>query len=138
MLASLAFVPENDVLSCFNILMQQFPEEAITLAKYFENTYIGRVLPNLSRRTPMFPIRIWNIYSRVNSRLARTNNNVEGWHNAIKSTVVSSHPSVTKLSMFLQREQSLQETVLAKWEAGESKKRSKSSIERDARILTFV
>ena len=69
MLASLAFVPENDVLSCFNILMQQFPEEAITLAKYFENTYIGRVLPNLSRRTPMFPIRIWNIYSRVNSRL---------------------------------------------------------------------
>ena len=113
MLASLAFVPENDVLSCFNILMQQFPEEAITLAKYFENTYIGRVLPNLSRRTPMFPIRIWNIYSRVNSRLARTNNNVEGWHNAFKSTV-SSHPSFPKLSMFLQREQSLQEAVFGK------------------------
>ena len=138
MLASLAFVPENDVLICFNVLMQQFPEEAITLAKYFEKTYIGRVLPDLSRRTPMFPIRIWNIYSRVNSRLARTNNNVEGWHNAFKSTVVSSHPSFCKLSLFLQREQSLQEAVLAKWEAGETKKRSKHSIARDARILALV
>ena len=57
MLASLAFLPENDVVSCFNILMQQFPEEAISLAKYFENTYIGRVLHDLSRRTPMFPIQ---------------------------------------------------------------------------------
>ena len=36
MLASLAFVPENYVLSCFNVLMQQFPEEAIALAEYFK------------------------------------------------------------------------------------------------------
>ena len=69
--------------------------------------------------------------------LARTNNNVEGWHNAFKSTVVSSHPSFRKLSLFLQREQSLQEAVLAKWEDGETKKRSKHSIARDARILAL-
>ena len=40
--------------------------------------------------------------------------------------------------MFLQREQSLQEAVLAKWEAGETKKRSKLSIARDVRILALV
>ena len=38
MLGSLAFVPENDVISCFNTLMEDFPEEAIEIAKYFENT----------------------------------------------------------------------------------------------------
>ena len=40
--------------------------------------------------------------------------------------------------MFRQREQSLQEAVLVKWEAGETKKRSKNSIERDSGILALV
>ena len=88
MLASLAFVPEIDVLDSFIILMQQFPEGAIEIAKYFEKIYIGKVLPDLTRRVPLFPIRIWNLHTRVNNRLSRTNNNVEGWHNAFRSTVV--------------------------------------------------
>ena len=138
MLASLAFVPEIDVIDCFIIVMQQFPEGAIEIAKYFEKTYIGRVLPDLTRRTPLFPIRIWNLHTRVNSRLARTNNNVEGWHNAFKSTIVCSHPSFCKLSMFLQREQSMQEAVLAKWEGGEVKKCSKDIIARNTRNLALV
>ena len=37
MLPSLAFVPEIDVIDCFNILMQYFPENAISVANYFEN-----------------------------------------------------------------------------------------------------
>ena len=32
MLASLAFVPEIDVIDCFIIVMQQFPEGAIEIA----------------------------------------------------------------------------------------------------------
>ena len=91
-------------------------------------------------RTPLFPIRIWNLNTRVNSRLARTNNNVEGWHNAFKSTIVGSHPSFCKLyvsskGMFLQ---SMQEAVLAKWECGEVKKNSKAIIACDARISSLV
>ena len=50
MLASLAFVPEIDVIDSFIILMHQFPEGAIEIAKYFEKTYIGKVLPDLTRR----------------------------------------------------------------------------------------
>ena len=61
---------------------------------------MNSVLPDLSRRTPLFPIRIWNLHRRVNSRLARTNNSVEGWQNAFKLTVVGSHQSFCKLSMF--------------------------------------
>ena len=127
MLGSLAFVPENDVISCFNTLMEDFPEEAIEIAKYFENTYLDKVLQDQSRRTPIFPIKVWNLFSRINNHLARTNNSVEGWHNAFVSMVVCSHPSFSKLSTFLQREQSIQGAIFAKWEAGERKKQSKAS-----------
>ena len=44
MLGSLAFVPENDVISCFNTIMEDFPEEAIEIAKYFEKIKVeGRL-----------------------------------------------------------------------------------------------
>ena len=81
-LPSLAFVPEEDVPDCFTILMTDFPDSAFNVAKYFEETYIGKRLPDQSRRVPPFPTRIWNMYQRVLQQLARTTNSVEGWHNA--------------------------------------------------------
>ena len=81
MLAALALVPENDVCDCFIILMAQFPPIAIELSEYFEIYYIGRRLPDQSRRTPTYPIRIWNMFTSVLSGTARTNNAVEGWNN---------------------------------------------------------
>ena len=41
MLPSLSFVPEQDV-DCFNIIMTDFPESALNVARYFEETYIGK------------------------------------------------------------------------------------------------
>ena len=44
MLPSLAFVPEQDVMDCFNILMADFPESALGVRKgatYFVDNYIG-------------------------------------------------------------------------------------------------
>ena len=82
MLPRLAFVPERDFVKSFNILMIEFPQSAINVVKYFEDNYIGKLLPDHSRRTPPFPIRIWNMFERVNERLSRTNNVVEVWHNA--------------------------------------------------------
>ena len=111
MLPSLAFVPEMDVIDSFNLLMQDFPESVMNIGKYFEDNYIGKRLPKGSRRIPMFPISLWNMYSRVSNHQARTNNHVEGWHNAFQSTISCSHPSIGKLLTFLQREQSLQEAI---------------------------
>ena len=54
------------------------------------------------------------MHSRVTNNQARTNNHVEGWHNAFQSTISCTHPSIGKLLTFLQREQSFQEAVLAK------------------------
>ena len=129
MLPSLAFVPEQDVMDCFNILMANFPESALGVATYFEDNYIGKRLPNNSRRITPFPIRIWNMYERVRQQLPRTNNVVEGWNNAFNPSVGYSHPSVSKLFKSLQREQSLQEAKLIKWEFDDTMVRSKKSIE---------
>ena len=138
MLPCLAFVPENDVIDSFNMIMEEYPQSAMGVAKYFENTYIGKKLPNNSRRTPPFPIRVWNMYMRIINRQARTNNSVEGWHNAFGSGISHSHPSLPKLLKHLKREQSLQEAVYSKWEGGEHKEISKLSLKREERILTLV
>ena len=58
MLPSLAFVPEEDVVDCYNILMTDFPESALNVAIYFEESYISKRLPDNSRRIPPFPIQI--------------------------------------------------------------------------------
>ena len=42
MLPYLAFVPEIDVIDCFNILLGEYPHSALGVAKYFEDTYIGK------------------------------------------------------------------------------------------------
>ena len=79
-----------------------------------------------------------NSFVRVISRTARTNNAVEGWHNAFKSGVNCSHPSFIKLLSHLQREQSLQGENVVKWEAGEISNISKSSETRNERIFNIV
>ena len=138
MLASLAFVPENDVIDSFNILMGEFPQSAFNVAKYFEDSYIGKRLPDHTRRTSPFPIRLWNMYTRMLNNMPRTNNCVEGWHNAFKSGICHAHPSFSKLLIHLQREQSLQEAIYAKWEGGSIKQRSKQSIEQENRLQNIV
>ncbi|KAI6646357.1 hypothetical protein LOD99_9228 [Oopsacas minuta] len=54
MLPCLAFVHEIDVIDCFNILMHEYPQSGKTVAKYFEDNYIGKQLPNCSRRNHLF------------------------------------------------------------------------------------
>ncbi|KAI6649013.1 hypothetical protein LOD99_6896 [Oopsacas minuta] len=78
------------------------------------------------------------MFTRVRSRLLRTNNSVEGWHNDFKSGITCSHTSFVKLLMHLQREQSLQEATLARWETGEVPRTSKHSESRNFRILRLV
>lgn len=127
MLPILAYIPEMDVIDSLNLLMQDFPETAFIIGKYFEDNYIGKKLPNRSRRTSLFTIRLWNMYSRTSNHQARTNSHVESLHNAFQSTLWCTHPSIGKFLTFLQREQSLQEVMLTKWEADEVKQPYKLS-----------
>ena len=85
--------------------MQEYPESAMTVTKYFEDNYIGKQLPNGSRRTPPFPIRVWNMHQRVIDRMPRTNNSVEGWHNAFSHGIGNPHPSFRRQFMQIWKEE---------------------------------
>ncbi|RWS20639.1 uncharacterized protein B4U80_09577, partial [Leptotrombidium deliense] len=83
-IAALAFVPEEDVLSSFQSLIQsdffaQHEQTLLPLIDYFENTWLGRSIGGSTRRRPArFPIELWNCYYASLEGLPRTNNSIEG------------------------------------------------------------
>ena len=81
------------------------------IANYFEDTYIGR-RGRRHRWAPLFAISMWNMHSRVNDGLPRTNNSVESWHNAFQVSLQCSHPSIWTLLDALLKENALQQTVV--------------------------
>jgi hypothetical protein len=46
------------------------------------------------RRSPRFPIQLWNCYNLVQYDIPKTDNSVEGWHNSFNSTLNALHPSI--------------------------------------------
>jgi hypothetical protein len=54
----------------------------------------------------MFPIALWNIHDRASTSLPRSNNSIEGWHNAFAKRVAVAHPTITKLTDRIRGEQS--------------------------------
>ena len=74
------------------------------LLDYLEDTYIGR-LRNGRRRAPIFALELWNMYERTVDGLARTNNNVEGWHRGIQFPINACHPNFWKFLDVLKREE---------------------------------
>ena len=118
--------------------MADFPQSAMEVAEYFEETYIGRRLSDQTRRLPPFPVRFWSMYTRVLNQTVCTNNSVEGWHNAFQSGLSSPHPSFPKLMKHFQREQAIQDVNVAKWESGNIHLQSKSTKERNERLLNLV
>ncbi|RNA33573.1 hypothetical protein BpHYR1_012155 [Brachionus plicatilis] len=109
----LAFVPPNDVNVLFNKIKAsldknlEYYSNVVKLFEYLEETWIGRDVVKKTGRgrwtkteivhvKPMFEIELWNINSRINDCLPRTNNFVEAWHNAF-SGMLCKHPSVYPL-----------------------------------------
>ncbi|KRZ10646.1 hypothetical protein T11_4924 [Trichinella zimbabwensis] len=78
----------------------------VELFNYFEDTWIGR-LRRQNRQAPYSPINIWNVFEAVTSNMARTNNDLEGWHRAFSNTIGCRHPSVWKFNDVLKKEHGL-------------------------------
>ena len=122
----LSFIPVCDVQFAYNVLLssQYFVNNKDLLKdllEYFENTYIGIEKGNGDRSEPMFPIKIWNSYDNVINDLPRTNNAIEGWHNAFSTRVGKYHNALNKFLHFLINEQNcmkLHELLLNQLGAG--------------------
>jgi hypothetical protein len=78
---ALSFVPPEDAGYAFDELSESRPDYLQNVYNYSEDNYVGRMRRN-RRVNPLFLITMWNIRGRVADGLPRTNNSVEGWHNA--------------------------------------------------------
>jgi hypothetical protein len=104
-LLALSFIPTNDVIEVYESLINDDSYHQLdSLVDYFEDNFIGRKRTN-RRAEPRFPIEIWNQYRRVLNKLPRSNNSVEGWHNAFNNSVGIAHPTLAALARKLKIEQ---------------------------------
>lgn len=109
-LASLPFLPIPSVEGGFEQLEEEANDQQNANVEevfaYFEDTYIGRP-HRRGRRAPRFAIEMWNVRERTAEGIPRTQNKVEGWHNALQSQFDSAHPSMWKFLSGLQKETAL-------------------------------
>lgn len=139
MLAALAFVPTDRVIESFDTLLESHsPSTAQRVIDYFEDTFIGRPLRRNGRREPIIARNLWNVNSRVDDVLPRTNNSVEGWHRAFQSSLSCAHPSLWKLIDYFKREEGLQRYNIAQIMTGNAVCGRKKYRCLDARLRKIV
>ena len=108
LLPALAFDEPSHVRQLFTEVAAQLPMPlAAGLLAYFEDTYIGRLLPSGTYQEALFPIDLWNYHIKTPFALPRTTNAVETWHRSYNSTVGSHHPNIWGFIIALKREQGL-------------------------------
>lgn len=142
--------------------------EINSVVDYFETTYIGRTTGTQgARRKPLFPVELWNVHdltlkgnganscfdfalifclSKIintkitnNSGVPRTNNRVEGWHNAIHGAIGCDHPSLSRFIEFMKAEQGRTEFQLNQTMAAMATEKPKKKYrDYDARLKKVV
>ncbi|CAF1005735.1 unnamed protein product [Rotaria magnacalcarata] len=133
-LIALAFVPLDQIIIGFDLICDLFDDDADDLLEYFEKTRIGT-----GRKKPQFDHKLWNIHDRVVATVPRSNNSVEGWHNAFASRVAISHPTIVKLGEKIRRKQSKFEVDIAKILQGHNIKTKKACYRKlDERITRLA
>ncbi|KAG8174187.1 hypothetical protein JTE90_021697 [Oedothorax gibbosus] len=119
----IAFLPVTEVIPVYEQLCDsEFSEDEFSpLLDYIDDTWIGRILRGNRRREPTFPLHIWNQNDNVKDSLERTNNSVEGWHNAFRLLVGSSHPTIWKIIEAFKKQQNVTEVKLVHYGRGDKK-----------------
>ena len=78
-------VSVSNKFSVLSLLFKRY-KVIIKIMDYFEDTYLAKPHRRY-RRSPIFDIDIWNMYSRVLDDLPKSNNSVEGWHHSFQSSL---------------------------------------------------
>ena len=89
---------------------------------YFESTWL----------VGSYPPSLWNVFE---TKSARTNNHIEGWHSKLKKVVGKAHPNVYEIVEILKREQGVTEITITQLASGAiPPRRGKKSTDKDKRI----
>jgi hypothetical protein len=86
----------------------------------------------------MFPVSLWTMSERVMNDKIRSNNGVEGWHNAFRNSLRCSHPSIWALLNALKKEEGLSETKMLQTESGVRPRKKKKYTEVNSRVKKLV
>lgn len=109
MISALAFCPPDEVADRFDLLVENLSDDATPVLDYFEDTYIGRLRVS-GRKPPLFEISLWNMFTRTDDELPKTNNAIEGWHRSLKSLFQCCHPNIWMFLNIIQDIQQYHET----------------------------
>ena len=91
--AALAFVPRQYIRLTWQALKAEAPQNIIRLddfISYFKSTWL----------VGSYPPSLWNVFE---TKSARTNNHIEGWHSKLKNVVGKAHPNVYEIVEIFKR-----------------------------------
>lgn len=109
---TLAFIEPIHVVEAFNKIKTKVTDEKVLeFYKYIEDYYVGKMIETKTGRgrgiklvksykEPVFEINLWNVHSRINDCLPRTNNFVESWHNAFSVSLYKFSTTTTTTKTF--------------------------------------
>ena len=124
MLPALAYLPPADVENAFETVFDPtsafWDARAQPIIDYFEDTYIGRPRRRGPRHQPMFAVQMWNLHERTLTDNAKSNNSVEGFHNAFQGLLGAHSPSLWRLIHALKKEQILVQADITRLLAGQA------------------
>ncbi len=140
MILALAFVPIDQLDPYFDALANDLTTEHIPLLNWFEDNYIGRLnRRGNSRRAPLFPPEIWNVYTRTISQEDRTNNHAEAANRRLQSELGMDHPTIWKFIDAIRKIQKGRDMFLEQLVAGNPpSSKLKKYRDADERILEIV
>ena len=89
------------------------------------------------RENLLYPVSFWNVKKRVYEDLPITNNAVEGFHSALRSSITCKHPNIWKFIAALKKEE-LQQTKIIHVNRGDAPARKKIYKCIDCQLKTLV
>ncbi|XP_049867236.1 uncharacterized protein LOC126367652 [Pectinophora gossypiella] len=114
-IVALAYLPHEEIPEAFRVLKNEvLPKEAESVTLWFENYYVlGKVKSQqinstkltVKRKNPMFPPKLWSVYTNNELNLPRTQNNVEAWHRRWNYLLNNNRYGVYVTISHLQKEQ---------------------------------
>lgn len=144
MLGALAFVPPADVEAAYEALIaspfySDHAGEWEMLLSYIEATWIGTINRRKVRSAALFPVALWNHYDTTLEGGDRTNNIVEGWHNAFNNRAQAAHVTPWKFIDLMRDEQALTDLKLEQILRGDAQQiKNKKYRDRNRRLLNVV
>ncbi|KAK4885771.1 hypothetical protein RN001_002042 [Aquatica leii] len=140
MITALAFVRIPDLDQAIDVLAEELPAELEPLLEWYEDNYLERINRRENgRRSPLFPVDMWNLHERTLNGEDRTNNHAEASHRRLQTELAMDHPTIWKLIEGLKKVQKGRDVFYERLVAGNSPpKKLKKYRDADERILRLV